>query len=39
MSGTYTVPPYANPEESYEVPIMIEDDPSTVYNNESFEQS
>eukprot|EP00884_Botryococcus_braunii_P011866 jgi/Botrbrau1/20680/Bobra.0058s0010.1 len=39
MSGTYTVPPYANPKESYEVPIMIEDDPSTVYNNESFEQS
>eukprot|EP00884_Botryococcus_braunii_P009945 jgi/Botrbrau1/18952/Bobra.0481s0001.1 len=39
MSGTYTVPPYANVEDSYDVPIVIEDDPSTTYNNESFEHS
>ena len=39
MSGTYSVPPYATASDSYDVPIEVEDDPSTSYNNESFEQS
>jgi hypothetical protein len=38
MSGTYTLPPYAITNDSYEVPVEVESDPSTSYNNESFEQ-